>query len=946
MSSEPPEEPHLRSEFSVLSPASPKPIHFPAPTNIPVLEMQTDVGFNQTDKHMSDPAMRNTEVRPDYWRDPIEQQQQEGQVQQQQPTAASETMDHASPYSTGGENDTTVMDMDEQQQGDVEVAPTSNKTYSTDTTPTNAAAAPEPEPVPISTSTSPNVAEIDAQATQQHTQTTEPSSDPSVPTAEATYVAPTLEDTSDQAQMANAATQSFNGGTVDVQALLDTLQTAPGATSASSNATNTAPQAEGLTVATTLSPSLNQSPPPSSAAIQQQQIAPGSASSPLSASALGAPPSGVGLPPRPPPQEQPLIHPNYVHSQHIRDYHPHAAHPAFQPQHVRSASGSSGNVADPSSKSYVPPVHSPTSGGQGGVQQQQFSLYPASAVTGENGQQQALSPAMAGPSPGIQQAQQHQQYLPSASGFATSPADAQQQQHTYAAQQFYQSMSGTPMESRRESVLREGQVPRPEDRPWDADTQRKYDRFIEEERKYVSEGRWEQFPQGSRLFVGNLSSEKVTKRDIFHVFHLYGDLAQISIKQAYGFVQFLRTEDCMRALDAEQGTLIRDKRIHLEVSKPQKNRPQNNQNTQRRSRSPPANTRGRPGANVDRYVSGSRPDNNRNGYRPAGYRSPSPARGYRDRYDDRYRARSRTPPAYGRSGGGRYRSPSPRRVVPPEDDLPLPRRDPRDVPDVQILVLDSLERDFISWVEQAFASRSVRVDVLLLSPRLSEQAVVRRQIMEGVVAVVKLTRNNQNTGKIGLQIFDRRAGVGNVKFEEYDGLEPKIAVELVLRAKGSYAAVPPQPQVQQGYGGYGGHQQYSNAPAPPTPQQQQYGGAPYGGTYGQPPQAVGGYPPGYAQQPTPSAAVPAGVPPHLQSIITNLDPNNLQNLLSAMNTPQVAAAASANSVYAAGTPASAVQALQNNPQLVGYLQQQQQQGAPPGGVNMQDILARLGSYQR
>lgn len=42
---------------------------------------------------------------------------------------------------------------------------------------------------------------------------------------------------------------------------------------------------------------------------------------------------------------------------------------------------------------------------------------------------------------------------------------------------------------------------------------------------------------------------------------MYGELAQISIKQAYGFVQFLRTEDCMRALEVEQGTQIRDKRI-------------------------------------------------------------------------------------------------------------------------------------------------------------------------------------------------------------------------------------------------------------------------------------------------------------------------------------------------------------------------------------------------
>ena len=88
MSSEPPEEPHYLSEPNILSPASPKPIHFPTPTNIPVLEKQMDVAFMQTEPHMNDPAMHNTEVREDFWRDPNEQ---------------NETADHASPYSTGGE---------------------------------------------------------------------------------------------------------------------------------------------------------------------------------------------------------------------------------------------------------------------------------------------------------------------------------------------------------------------------------------------------------------------------------------------------------------------------------------------------------------------------------------------------------------------------------------------------------------------------------------------------------------------------------------------------------------------------------------------------------------------------------------------------------------------------------------------------------------------------
>lgn len=63
--------------------------------------------------------------------------------------------------------------------------------------------------------------------------------------------------------------------------------------------------------------------------------------------------------------------------------------------------------------------------------------------------------------------------------------------------------------------------------------------------------------------TGNLSSERVTKRDIFHVFHRYGDLAQISIKQAYGFVQYLQTDACSRAIEIEQGKTIRGKKIRM-----------------------------------------------------------------------------------------------------------------------------------------------------------------------------------------------------------------------------------------------------------------------------------------------------------------------------------------------------------------------------------------------
>ncbi|KAK0910091.1 nuclear polyadenylated RNA-binding protein 3 [Friedmanniomyces endolithicus] len=966
--SPPPEEPLHQSAHTPLSPASPKPLHFPTPTNLPVLEMQTDVDFNQTEPHMADPAMRNTEMRPNLWRDPNEPEEAEA---------------YASPYSTGGEAASTVLD---ELLRDDEPNQTEEAASSTDMT---ANAAGHSGAVQLSNDASHqanSIVQLSSASEAAALDALHPSSDPSI-----LAVVPTAQ--SDQqvvgAQFEQAQPTSalpFDAHT-DVQALLSTYQVPQ---SASGSVTN------GVT-------------PPSPS--QALPLAPGHDAAPLFATAagLGAPPSG--LPPRPPPQEQPLINPNYVHSQHIRDYHPHAAHSAFQPQ--QQPNGAQGNVADPGSRNYVPPVPSPILPTSAAASQAQAPTYSYSPST-------STFPQAGGP---------HAQ--------AQTPVAAVSN-YTYSAQRDLSAAnsvaSGTPIESRREHKLAAGEVPTVDDRPWDAETQAKYDHFIETERHFVSEGRWEQFPNGSRLFVGtrnldgsktrkdevtlvdddadravaavegrfadgafsalgNLSSEKVTKRDIFHVFWRYGDLAQISIKQAYGFVQFLSAEECKRAMEVEQGKQIRDKRIHLEISKPQKNRiPAQNQNQGRRSRSPDYARGGKPAAGTDRYVSNGR---NQGRAGTSGYRqrSPSPPqRGYRDRFDERYRERS---PPFSRAAdrGSRYRSPSPPPRHSEDDDLPLPRRAPRDVPDVQIIVLDSLEREFITWVEQAFVPRGVRVDVLLLSPRLSEQAVIRRQIVEGVVAVVKLGKGNQSSGRIRLQVFDRRGGVGSVGFEEYEGLEPGVVVELVLRAKQQMSATTsaPAPAAQQAYGGgYAAQQQQQSRYG--APQQQQYPG----GGYAQAPSSNYGHP----QAPTPTGYPPSSYPPpqqpaqpqpppNLQNLITSLDPSGLQTLLSAMGSHQQQQQQQQQQSPAyAGTPqsaggsypqqqqqhqqqqqqhqqqhqqqqAAAMAALQRNPQIAAGLQEglagrggggqgggqgAQGNGGQGGQVNMRDLLAKLGSY--
>ena len=62
-------------------------------------------------------------------------------------------------------------------------------------------------------------------------------------------------------------------------------------------------------------------------------------------------------------------------------------------------------------------------------------------------------------------------------------------------------------------------------------------------------------------YIGNLFTEKVSKRHIFDIFSKYGRLAQISMKNAYGFVQFIDPGCSTRAMQAEEGTELGGRKI-------------------------------------------------------------------------------------------------------------------------------------------------------------------------------------------------------------------------------------------------------------------------------------------------------------------------------------------------------------------------------------------------
>lgn len=73
-------------------------------------------------------------------------------------------------------------------------------------------------------------------------------------------------------------------------------------------------------------------------------------------------------------------------------------------------------------------------------------------------------------------------------------------------------------------------------------------------------------------------------------------------------------------------------------------------------------------------------------------------------------------------------------------------------------------RNFSRYIEDALKQKGLRATTIHLNPRITLAAVIKRQIIEGVQAVVKLTRDTQYSNRIPLQVFDRGTGVASVNF--------------------------------------------------------------------------------------------------------------------------------------------------------------------------------------
>ncbi|OOQ86523.1 putative arginine/serine-rich splicing factor [Penicillium brasilianum] len=720
MTPSPPDEAlHFRGK--TLTPESPRPLHIPEPANIPVLENQMDPVFNDT----------STYQRSDYPQEPVQTHDRDGWSRIAQDGQDLGLGQRRDPGSLQG-----VQPIEQPLLNDMPAL--AAQFYPSHTAGTEQ----QVGNMNMNMHMNPNLAF--AGSSHSHAPPVVPGPqgyDPASDIDNAGHLASSWKpDHIDEGKQ----NMGLGAAGVNFQTLLDNLSQ-PSATTA--NANPTGPAASSLAKGS----SFHQAP-------KDESLHPGIPS------ALDA--QCVDLPARPSFQD-PSLPPNYAPSDE-NAHHQISTAPNTAPSSAYAAAHSSNN-AHPIDPPSIPPVAPGTESGTGDL-----------------------------PPP------------PMASFQQQGPSSAAESQGSQEGSTAYKR-------GRLDKLLNRGGKPlSDDDQPWGPEVQKKYDEFLHDERIYVTEGLWDRFPVGSRLFVGNLPTERVTKRDMFHIFHNYGKLAQISIKQAYGFIQFLEASACHAALQTEQGALIRGRKIHLEISKPQRStaRPGPTEPPRapppRRSRSPefsrtaPARSAARaPGDRYDRPHESNRlpfsdfrdepSHRRRDDYRPPRSPSPRPFRardGYRsrdrtpERSDRRERRRSRSPrsPRSPYARDRRYRSPSPRPRgnYEGEVDLPVPRRAPRDVPEVQILVLEEIDRNFILHVENAFRNRGLRVDVLVLGPRIPLGAAVHRQYVEGVLAVVRLSRPNQFSRKVPLQMFDRSAGPDNVRFTDYPELDPNIAAEVMF----------------------------------------------------------------------------------------------------------------------------------------------------------------------
>ena len=399
------------------TPESPRPVHIPEPSNIPVLKHQMDPVFNDTATYDISP---NTDLASPPARSDVPQTFPKTSLNIFEPASGAQLGETVASQDDGLRSDTFLSPGSASMGNGAGAGQSSIATASSnalfsgqlhnvsdahDTLQPTLNPVPPPQPkATVESSKSdglPYMSGTNVEASNDQTVTTE-------------------DRMSHGSQPTGQPNETGEDG-VNFQTLLDNL----------SRSTSTAPPADSITAPTTIA--------------SQEDVG---IAQPATEKAI---PLAAGLPPRPPPQERLSMHPNYSPTEDIQSYHqmpPQAANvPTYQTQAGQPGSQSNQNVNTP-----LPAIMIPS--GAPGTTSGSALPPPPSISTYQNATQTPITQ----PSPTVRDAQS--------------------------------------------SAMDDSEKDEDEDVRWGPEIQKKYDYFLHEERRYVTEGVWDRFPPGSRLFVG------------------------------------------------------------------------------------------------------------------------------------------------------------------------------------------------------------------------------------------------------------------------------------------------------------------------------------------------------------------------------------------------------------------------------------------------------------
>jgi len=282
----------------------------------------------------------------------------------------------------------------------------------------------------------------------------------------------------------------------------------------------------------------------------------------------------------------------------------------------------------------------------------------------------------------------------------------------------------------------------------------------------------------SRLFIGNLPTDQVGKREVEEKFCKYGKILGCSVHKGFGFIQYERVEEARLAIQEEAGSLYHGLKIDVKMAKegrqgnPPLKRPFRQTNNYEKPSHPPRDEyRGSRGGRD--YPPGER-------YYPERSRSPT---GYDRSREDPYRrgeSFSGRDREYGRREEGYpdYRRPPPedhhrrddyrrpeddhrrdpresRDPGPPPPPPPAPVKDPvKDRPtDAYLVVIHKAQRDYAEMIENRIKEFGILTDMVFLTDEKNLLPAIEDIGRRGTMYAITVSQQHEAHRSLTLNIL-------------------------------------------------------------------------------------------------------------------------------------------------------------------------------------------------